>query len=121
MHRELQHKIKSVGMSTFSVEEIKKVDAGGNKRAQAVWMARYNPSDGPIPTEGEVEKIRKFLKDKYTNKRWYDESGVPAATPDVQPVSAVPRGSHAPSARRAGLPASQAEKPRLASPPAKGM
>jgi len=47
-----------------SVEEIKKVDAGGNKRGQAVWMARYNPSDGPIPTEGDVEKIRKFLKDK---------------------------------------------------------
>tara|TARA_B100000795_G_scaffold48330_1_gene31749 strand:+ start:831 stop:971 length:141 start_codon:yes stop_codon:yes gene_type:complete len=46
------------------VEEIKKVDAGGNKRGQAVWMARYNPSDGPIPTEGDVEKIRKFLKDK---------------------------------------------------------
>ena len=64
VHRELQHKIKSVGMSTFSVEEIKKVDAGGNKRGQAVWMARYNPSDGPIPTEGDVEKIRKFLKDK---------------------------------------------------------
>ena len=80
IHREMQHKIKSVrgppcqhlgrgctrqgesicsqldslsapavqvGMSTFSIDEIKAVDAAGNKVGQAIWMAKYNPSDVP--------------------------------------------------------------------------
>ena len=64
IHREMQHKIKSVGMSTFSIDEIKAVDAGGNKAAQAVWMAKWSASDGSIPNEGDVDKVRKFIKDK---------------------------------------------------------
>ena len=52
-------------MSTFSIDEIKAIDAAGNKVGQAVWMAKYNPSDGPIPNEGDTEKIRAHVKDKY--------------------------------------------------------
>ena len=34
IHREMQHRTKSVGMSTFSIEEIKALDAGGNAVAK---------------------------------------------------------------------------------------
>ena len=64
IHREMQHKIKSVGMSTFTTDEIKLVDKGGNAVAKASWMARYTPQDGAIPAEGDAEKIRAFLKQK---------------------------------------------------------
>ncbi|KOO32979.1 arf gtpase activating protein [Chrysochromulina tobinii] len=93
IHREMQHKIKSVGMSTFTTDEIKAVDAGGNDKAQKMWMAKYDARDGAVPAEGETEKLRAFLKRKYQEKRWYSET--PGATPAVQPVSAV-LGSEAP-------------------------
>ena len=64
IHREMQHKIKSVGMSTFTTDEIKLVDKGGNAIAKATWMARYTPGDGAIPAEGDADKIRAFLKQK---------------------------------------------------------
>ena len=95
IHREMQHKIKSVGMSTFTVDEIKAIDKSGNSAAQATWMAKYSASDTAIPPESDVEKIRQFIKQKYQQKRWFSETPNPAAagatanTPAVQPVSAV--------------------------------
>ena len=64
IHRELQHRIKSVGMSTFTTDEIKLLDKGGNTAANAIWMATYNPSDIAKPTEDDGAKIREFLKMK---------------------------------------------------------
>jgi hypothetical protein len=63
IHREEQHKIKSVGMSTFTTDEIKALDQGGNAVAKATWLARWTPSDGG-PTEGDVPKIRAYIKAK---------------------------------------------------------
>ena len=51
-------------MSTFSIDEIKMVEKAGNKVAQAIWMAKYSTSDGPIPNEGDTEKVRAHVKDK---------------------------------------------------------
>lgn len=64
IHRELQHRIKSVGMSTFSPEEIKALDKAGNAVAKSIWMATWNPSDMPIPPEDDIAKIREFIKMK---------------------------------------------------------
>ena len=64
IHRELQHRIKSVGMSTFSTDEIKTLDKMGNAVATSIWMATYNPSDMAIPTEDDHPKIREFIKMK---------------------------------------------------------
>ena len=74
IHLEMQHKVKSVGMSTFTTDEIKAVDAGGNDKAWKMWMAKYDARDGNVPAEGEVEKLRAFLKRKYQEKRWYSQS-----------------------------------------------
>ena len=45
----------------------------------------------PFPTQAHAQHAHSPppTPPRYTNKRWYDESGVVAATPDVQPVSAV--------------------------------
>ena len=91
IHREMQHKIKSVGMSTFSIDEIKAVAAGGNAVAKASWMAKHGPNDPQMPSEGETDKIRSFIKAKYQAKRWWSDTPAPveAAPPPAQPVSAV--------------------------------
>eukprot|EP00308_Calcidiscus_leptoporus_P026743 CAMPEP_0119376148 /NCGR_PEP_ID=MMETSP1334-20130426/39181_1 /TAXON_ID=127549 /ORGANISM="Calcidiscus leptoporus, Strain RCC1130" /LENGTH=133 /DNA_ID=CAMNT_0007394651 /DNA_START=65 /DNA_END=463 /DNA_ORIENTATION=+ len=79
IHREMQHRIKGVNMSTFSTDEIKALEKGGNSVGKATWMARWNATDGTPPAEGEVEKLRKHIKDKYEHKRWYSDT--PAAAP----------------------------------------
>ena len=91
IHREMQHKIKSVGMSTFSIDEIKAVAAGGNAVAKASWMAKHGPNDPQMQQEGETDKIRSFIKAKYQAKRWWSDTPAPveAAPPPAQPVSAV--------------------------------
>ena len=60
IHREMQHKIKSVGMSTFTTDEIKIIDKGGN----ADFMGRIRvplrnlpgkpPDDGTTSTKVNV-------------------------------------------------------------------
>ena len=75
IHREMQHRIKSVGMSTFTTDEIKALDKAGNAVAKAVWMGKHGPSDGPLPDEGQIDKVRAFIKQKYQQKRWYVEGG----------------------------------------------
>ena len=64
IHREMQHRIKSVGMSTFTTDEIKALDKAGNAAAKATWMASYNPSDMAIPNEDDHAKIREFITAK---------------------------------------------------------
>ena len=64
VHRELQHRIKSVGMSTFSTEEIKELDKGGNTVAASTWLATWTPQELACPSEDEVAKIREYIKAK---------------------------------------------------------
>lgn len=64
IHREINHRVKSVGMSTFTTDEIKAIDKAGNAVGNASWMARYNPSENQIPPESDIEKIRAFMKIK---------------------------------------------------------
>ena len=62
-------------MSTFTTDEIKALDKAGNAVAKAVWMGKHGPSDGPLPDEGQIDKVRAFIKQKYEQKRWYVEGG----------------------------------------------
>jgi hypothetical protein len=64
IHREFSHKIKSVGMSTFTIDEIKAIDKGGNETARRTWMAKFSSSEGSLHPEGDAEKIRNHLKAK---------------------------------------------------------
>ena len=164
VHRELQHKIKSVGMSTFRCDPLcprtplhaplsshaplsphnvphASLQRGGDQEGRRGWqqagagsldgavqpLRRAYPHRGrrredPQVSQGQVRcqmvggvvnpiwlagapslhsphpsthSARPLTPPtttpprRYTNKRWYDESGVVAATPDVQPVSAV--------------------------------
>lgn len=64
--RTLNHRVKSISASTFSFDEVKNLQNGGNTKAACVWMARrINQS---IPTE--LEELKKFIYDKYVNRKW---------------------------------------------------
>jgi len=81
IHREFNHRIKSISMATFSPEEIKRVqDNNGNEYARKVWLAKWSQSDFPVPEAGDRNRIKEFIKLCYQDKKWYQENPSPPAS-----------------------------------------
>ena len=84
IHREFEHKVKSISMSTFDEAEVAALREGGNDKAKAFWRARYNPSDFIVPDPAEArgireKRVRDFIKMTYIDKRWLKGEGKSAA------------------------------------------
>jgi hypothetical protein len=75
LHRELNHRVKSISMTTFKPEEIKNLQQGGNAVARRKWLARWSPEDFPEPDPSDAQRVKAFMKLKYIDKRWYSETG----------------------------------------------
>jgi len=71
IHREFNTRVKSISMASFKPEEIKGLQEGGNDAHRAIWLARWNSDNFPEPTVGDTESIRRFLRMKYIEKKWY--------------------------------------------------
>ena len=52
VHREFSHRVLSITLHSFTKEQIDQLDAGGNKAAQARWLATWDPRDFPMPVSG---------------------------------------------------------------------
>lgn len=52
VHREFSHRVLSITLHSFTKEQIDQLEAGGNKAAQARWLATWDPRDFPIPVGG---------------------------------------------------------------------
>jgi len=48
IHREIPHRIKSVGLSFFKQEEVDALDAGGNDAAKGLYMATWSHAEFPV-------------------------------------------------------------------------
>jgi hypothetical protein len=68
LHRELQFKVKGIGLSNFTEEEIANLDSMGNTKFNETYLARY---DGTPPNSNDLPRFKEFLKQKYIDKRWY--------------------------------------------------
>ncbi len=68
----MQHRVKSVSMSTFTDEEVKKAEQVGNARARRIWLARWTPDDFAEPKPNDRLRITEFMTLKYERKKWYD-------------------------------------------------
>ena len=44
IHRELNNRVKGIGHSTFTAEEVEQMKQTDNEKVNAVYLARYNPS-----------------------------------------------------------------------------
>lgn len=49
VHREFSHRVLSITLHSFTKEQIDLLEAGGNKAAQARWLATWDPRDFPMP------------------------------------------------------------------------
>ena len=71
--RNLEFRVKSVSASTFTPEEIKALQEGGNEIGRRVWLSSYSPSDFATPGLEDTLRILDFMRQKYQSKRWYSE------------------------------------------------
>ena len=69
--RELNFKVKGTGVSIFNQNEIDLFDKMGNENAAKIWLAKYKEGKDKSPGLKDDESLRKFLKDKYLEKKWY--------------------------------------------------
>src|SRR4051812_435219 len=68
----MQHRVKSVSMSSFTDEEVKKAEQIGNGRARRIWLARWTPDEYAEPKPNDRPRITEFMNYKYAQKKWYD-------------------------------------------------
>eukprot|EP00698_Gefionella_okellyi_P006867 TRINITY_DN1654_c0_g1_i2.p1 TRINITY_DN1654_c0_g1~~TRINITY_DN1654_c0_g1_i2.p1 ORF type:complete len:359 (-),score=88.51 TRINITY_DN1654_c0_g1_i2:907-1983(-) len=81
-------------MSSFTNEEVKALEAGGNAVAERTLLARWSPSDMARPDASDGRKLRQFMRAMYKDRRWYDASGQGAPVQhDSAPERASPRDS----------------------------
>jgi len=75
IHRKFGHRIKSISISTFTQDEVDKLQDGGNEVCNNKYLAKYKQGKDPfqLPNEGESEKIEQYIKAKYVDKKWYKE------------------------------------------------
>jgi len=70
--REINHRIKSISLSTFSPEELYNLQNGGNKKAKKIWLAKWKDSYEELNHEKhDNEKSKKFIRNKYVRKKWF--------------------------------------------------
>jgi len=69
VHREFAHRVKSIALCRFTSEEINKMQSTGNQGARNYWLAKWN-WEIPLPQPESEEKIRKFIRDVYVNKKY---------------------------------------------------
>ena len=111
IHRELNDRVKNVSMAAFTAEEVEALGRTTNRDFNAKWMARWNPSEMPLPNGASDDQRRRFLNAKYVEKRWYSDAGGGNVGAAPAPVAAA-----APSAPKAESPFQSAPQPAQGNP-----
>ncbi|MGK3749446.1 MAG: hypothetical protein ACI8RD_001741, partial [Bacillariaceae sp.] len=81
IHREINSKIKSLGHSTFTDQEVEMMKQTGNDKVNAMWLARYDPQNernrmNRQPDGNQNQNhLRTWIRRKYNDKHWYSSDG----------------------------------------------
>lgn len=104
MHRQFSHRVKGLSTSTFKPEEIKALEAGGNRIGAYTYLAKWSPSDLQKPTDRNTGKIRDWIDAVYVKKRFYSAEAAASAAMHSPPPSQshLPRRSISSNASSAG-------------------
>ena len=100
IHREINSKIKSLGHSTFTDQEVEMMKQIGNDKVNAMWLARYDPENernrmNRQPDGNQNQNhLRTWIRRKYNDKHWYssDGSGGSGGVSTPTPPSSSSRG-----------------------------
>ncbi|ORZ19972.1 hypothetical protein BCR41DRAFT_351070 [Lobosporangium transversale] len=105
LHRELNHRVKSISASTFTPEEVSGLQKGGNGVAKSIWLATWSWREYPEPDAHEVDEVRQFMRAKYVKKQWYQDpnGGTSANNNASEPHFTSPQNPSAPNTSSSGL------------------
>ncbi|KAI5443572.1 probable ADP-ribosylation factor GTPase-activating protein AGD14 [Lathyrus oleraceus] len=70
IHREFTHRVKSVSMSKFTLQEVDALQNGGNQRAREIYLKNWDFQKQRLPDSSNVDKVREFIKNVYVDKRY---------------------------------------------------
>jgi Arf-GAP domain and FG repeats-containing protein 1 len=65
------HRLKSINMATFTMDEVTFIREHGNNYCNIAYMSLYDKTTGVPPDSKDIDKLRDFLSQKYERKRWY--------------------------------------------------
>lgn len=109
IHRECNQKIKGVGHSSFTVEDVELMKKSDNDLVNQIYLARYNPSSERLRApqdNNDQSHLRAWIKAKYVEKRWMGAAG---RQPAPAPTSRQPQASAYGQPTVAQLPPKQPE------------
>jgi len=71
LHRELSHKVKGISVSKWTMEDVDSiVESGGNEAAEKVLLASWRQRDDDLIDSQNIDKMRNFIRMKYSDRRW---------------------------------------------------
>ncbi|WOG87828.1 hypothetical protein DCAR_0207060 [Daucus carota subsp. sativus] len=70
VHREFNHRVKSVSMAKFKSEEVTALQAAGNERARQIYLKTWDPERNTHPDGSNIHKIRDFIRHVYVDRRY---------------------------------------------------
>ena len=69
--RELNFKVKGIGVTIFNEREMDILEKNGNAKAKKIWLGKYKKGKDKAPSVIDDNELKDFLKEKYEDKRWY--------------------------------------------------
>lgn len=70
IHREFTHRVKSVSMAKFTIQEVEALQKGGNQRARETFLTDWDPQRQRLPDSSNADKVREFIKNVYVDRRY---------------------------------------------------
>uniref|UniRef100_A0A061QQW2 Stromal membrane-associated n=1 Tax=Tetraselmis sp. GSL018 TaxID=582737 RepID=A0A061QQW2_9CHLO len=118
VHRNFGHRVKSISMATFSPNEVKAMQEGGNLVAEATYLARWTSRDQPKPTDRHESNISRWIRAVYEDKAFF--SSMSEVSHEEQASHARHEHSHgsvsshnSPGIAASAAPATSAAEPSL--------
>ncbi|XP_059850452.1 arf-GAP domain and FG repeat-containing protein 1a isoform X1 [Hypanus sabinus] len=65
------HRVKSISMTTFTMQEIEFLRTHGNEVCKQIWLGLYDERSSVYPDFRDPQKVKDFLQEKYEKKRWF--------------------------------------------------
>ena len=70
IHRDINNKVKGVGVSNFTEKELAFLQSMGNDNAKNIWMATFNATKHRLPDPKDPIAVKSFIKSVYTEKKY---------------------------------------------------
>ncbi|KAJ8635218.1 hypothetical protein MRB53_009485 [Persea americana] len=70
IHREFTHRVKSVSMAKFTIQEVDALQRGGNQRAREIFLRDWDMQRQRLPISSNPDKIREFIKNVYVERKY---------------------------------------------------